>query len=264
MTLQAGKRNADGIAGFVDDLNGAVRENPVAAGLVGMGVLWMFFGSARISAFGSTLPNVARTVTNAVGAGAEATGSAVGDAAGATVRRVAESARQVGDAISSNAGNAATTVLDKASAAYDTLKASGKEATETVARTAKQAEGSSTQFGRDVGTSLQQNLTKTLEAEPLLLGVMGLAIGAGIASAFPSTKLERDVMGEAGAAVKDRMQEIASETFERAKEVFVEVKKEAAAQGLTPASARESLKSVGEKVKTAAALSQESLRDRLS
>jgi fatty acid-binding protein DegV len=98
----------------------------------------------------------------------------------------------------------------------------------------------------------------------LLLGVIGLAIGAGIASAFPSTKMEQDMMGEAGAAVKDTIQEIASETSERAKDVFVEVKKEAAAQGLTPAYARESLNGVVEKVKTAATLSQESLKDRLS
>jgi hypothetical protein len=98
--------------------------------------------------------------------------------------------------------------------------------------------------------------------------VIGLAIGAGIASEFPSTKMEQDVMGEAGAVVKEKIQEIATETSEfasqRAKEVFDEVKKEAAAQGLTPASAKGGLKEVVEKVKTTATSSRSSIKGHLS
>jgi hypothetical protein len=33
--MQSTKQNAGGIVGFVVDLNGAIRENPVAAGLIG-------------------------------------------------------------------------------------------------------------------------------------------------------------------------------------------------------------------------------------
>jgi hypothetical protein len=134
--------------------------------------------------------------------------------------------------------------------------------------TAKDTARSSSEYGREIGLSMQQNLTKTLERQPLLLGMIGLAIGAGIASAFPSTKIEQDMMGEAGAAVKDKIQEIATETSEfasqRAKDVLNEVKKEVAAQGLTPESAKESLKGVVEKVKTAATSSRESIKGRLS
>jgi hypothetical protein len=269
MTMQSTKQNAGGIAGFVDDLNGAIRENPVAAGLVGMGVLWMFFGSARISAFGSALPGAAMTATKAVGAAAEVTGGVVGEAIAGTASRVSEAARQVGGAISSGAEGAATMVRDTASAGYDALKLKGEAASETMTRTAKDTTGrSSSEYGREIGLSVQQNLTQTLERQPLLLGVIGLAIGAGIASAFPSTKIEQDMMGEAGAAVKDKIQEIATETSEfasqRAKDVLHEVKKEAAAQGLTSHSAKESLKGVVEKVKTAATSSSDSIKGRLS
>jgi predicted RNA binding protein with dsRBD fold (UPF0201 family) len=72
------------------------------------------------------------------------------------------------------------------------------------------------------------------------------------------------MMCEAGAVVKDKIREIASETSERAKDVLIEVKKEAAVQGLTSASAGESLRGVAQKVKTAATSSQERIKDRLS
>jgi hypothetical protein len=268
MTMQSTKQNVGGIVGFVDDLNGAIRENPVAAGLVGMGVLWMFFGSARISAAGQTLPGAARGMTEAVGAAAEATGSMVGDAIAGPASRASDAARQVGEAISSGAEGAATAVRDTASAGYDTLKSKGRAAAGAMARTGRETGRSATEFGREFGTSMQQNLTQTLERQPLLLGVIGLGIGAGIASAFPSTQMERDVMGEAGVAVQDKIREIATETTEfasrRAKEALDEVKKEAGSQGLTPAAASESLKGAADKVKTVAGASRDSVKDRLS
>jgi hypothetical protein len=265
MTMQSTKQNAGGIVGFVDDLNGAIRENPVAAGLIGMGVLWMFFGSARISAAGQTLPGAARGVTNAVGAAAEA-GSVVGDAIAGTAWRASNAARQVAEAISSGAEGAATAVRDTAS--YDTLKSKGIAAAGAMARTGRETGCSATEFGREFGTSMQQNLTQTLERQPLLLGMIGLGIGAGIASAFPSTQMERDVMGETGVAVQDKIREIATETTEfasrRAKEVLDEAKKEAGSQGLTSAAASESLKGAADKVKTVAGASRDSVKDRLS
>jgi hypothetical protein len=185
-----------------------------------------------------------------------------------TSSRVNEAARQVGSAISSGAEGAATMVSDTVSAGYNELKSKGEAASETMTRAAEDTGRPSSEYGRDLGLSVQQNIRQTLEHQPLLLGVIGLAIGAGIASAFPSTKIEQDMMGEAGAAMKEKMQEIVTETSEfasqRAKDVFDEVKKEAAAQGLTPASAKEGLKEAVERVKTAATSSRNSIKGRLS
>ena len=51
-------------SGFVENLNGAVRENPMAAALIGVGVSWMFFRGSRITDFG--LANASQKVTGAV------------------------------------------------------------------------------------------------------------------------------------------------------------------------------------------------------
>ena len=268
MSMQGTKQNAGGLVGFVDDLNGAIRENPVAAGLVGMGVLWMFFGSSKLAALGKTLPGAARAVTQAAGVAAGATGSMVGDALTGTASRVSEAVREVGGTVSSGVEGAAVVVRDAASAGYDVVKAKGEAAAEALSRTATEGQRSSTDIGRQIGDTLQQNLTATLERQPVLLGLVGFAIGAGIASAFPSTRMEQDMMGEAGAAVKDKIQKIATDATEfasqRASDIFDDVKKEAASQGLTPAAASESLKGVVEKVKTAAGASRDAIKGRLS
>jgi hypothetical protein len=248
MTAQTQK---DALLGFVDDLNGAVRDNPVAAGLIGAGLLWMLFGGARISGAAGALPGAARRVADAVGAAAQATGSAVGDAVAGTGARVGAAARQAGDAISSGTMQAAGAVRDSVAAGYDAITSTGEQAN-----------------GWGPGPSLQANLKQTLERQPLMLGAIGLAIGAAIASTFRATEVEREVMGEAGATVTDKIKEIATETTEfasdRARQVLQDVKAEAAAQGLTPTAAMDGLKGVAEKVKTAAGASRDAIKGRLS
>lgn len=264
MTAQTSTHKGGALQGFVDDLNDAVRENPVAAGLIGAGVLWMFFGGGRVS---GAAKSAANSVAGAVGAAAQATGSAVGDAVAGTGARVGAAARQAGDAISTGATQAATAVRDTVTAGYDALASAGAQAAGQVSRTAQDAGQASRHAGWDLGP-LQANLTQTLERQPLMLGAIGLAIGAAIASAFPSTDMERDLMGAAGATVKDRIKEIATETTEfasdRAKQVLRDVKQEAAAQGLTSAAAMEGVKGVAEKVKTVAGASREAVKGRLS
>jgi hypothetical protein len=267
MTAPTATHKSGALQGFVDDLNGAIRENPLAAGLIGAGVLWMFFGGGRISGVASALPGAARNMAGAVGAAAQATGGAVGDAVAGTGARIGDAARQAGDAISTGATQAAKIIRDTATAGYDALSSAGEQAAGQASRTGKDADRAAGNAGWDLGP-LQVNLKQTLERQPLMLGLIGIAIGAAIASAFPSTDLEREVMGEAGATVKDKIQEIATGTTEfvsdRAKQVVSDVKQEVAAQGLTPAAAMEGLKDVAEKVKNVAGASREAIKGRLS
>ena len=264
MSMQGAKQGAGGIAGFVDDLNGAIRENPVAAGLVGMGVLWMFIGGDRFSAFGKSLPGAAGAVTGAVsgaiGSAAGAVGSAgsaVGQAMNSGAAYAANAARQAGQTMSAGAGNVSSKVREAASSAYDTLSSSADAAVQDVGQQFNQASRMSAS-GQDFRMKVQQNLSATLERQPLLLGAIGVAIGAGIASAFPSTKIEQEMMGEAGSAVKDRIQELASDASQRAQDVLGEVKSEAEKQGLMPDSIAENLKGM------AAGTSRDSIKGRLS
>ena len=251
--------------GFGDALNGAIRENPVAAGLIGMGALWMFFGGAKVPGFGSKLTGAARSAAGAV---AQAGSSAAGGLSSAG-SQVTEAARTVGGAISSGVQGAGSYVRDAMASGYGTVNSevatdSAGQPINDVERVAQAAAHS----GMEFAASLQKNLSETLDRQPLLLGAIGLAIGAGIASAFPSTQIENDFMGEAGTAAREKIHEFASDTAvgaaTRGQQIVDDVKRAAEAHGLTPSATLDAMKGVGEKVKSVAGSATRSIKSGLS
>src|SRR5689334_2880623 len=66
----------------------------------------------------------------------------------------------------------------------------------------------------DVGS----RLTEIFRRQPLALGVIGLAIGAGIAATLPMSEKETELLGESSDQFKERAQEFAAEQAERAKD----------------------------------------------
>ena len=66
--------HARGSGEFVHALQDAVRENPISAALIGMGVLWMFMGGSKTSLFGG---GGRKSIFRTAGQGAEAVGGAV-------------------------------------------------------------------------------------------------------------------------------------------------------------------------------------------
>ena len=68
----------------------------------------------------------------------------------------------------------------------------------------------------DVLDNVRGNLTDLFKAQPLALGAIGLAIGAGIAAALPHTDIENSYLGETSESLKSKAAEIAGEQIEKA------------------------------------------------
>ena len=232
MTITA-KENNGGASGFFEELNGAIRENPVSAGFLGLGILWMFFGTAKIASFAGALPGTTRYVTDGL-------------------RSTSQGERAAAAGMSGKVGEV---VRD----ASETIKLDGQEAVATVSSAGRYASRAATEYGRDIGQSVQKNVAFTLEKQPLLLGAIGVGIGAGIASMFPSTTLEQELVGSTATKVKHQLGDIASQAEQRVEQVFDEVKREVTEKGLTAASANEGLKNVGEKVRATTVAAKESI-----
>jgi len=66
----------------------------------------------------------------------------------------------------------------------------------------------------DVGS----RLTEIFRRQPLALGVIGLAIGAGIAATLPMSEKETELLGQSSDQFRERAQEFAAEQAERAKD----------------------------------------------
>jgi hypothetical protein len=229
---------------FVAGLQDAVRQNPVSAALVGMGVLWMFTGGAKITAAAALLSPAARAAATGVGAGSQMAADAVGVASD-SVRSLGS---RVADSVRDTVSGASASVNETASQAYDAVKGAAISTTKTAA-----GEAAST---RSIANSLQGNLKDTFERQPLLLGAIGLALGAGMAATLPRTDMESEFAGDAADRATKQLKDFASEQVDRvtetAKRTVEAVKEEAAAQGLTPQAAKDGAAAVVDKLKKVA------------
>jgi len=232
---------------FLGGLQNAVRENPVSAALIGMGVLWMFTGGAKLSTATALLSPAARAAANGIGSGLQAST----DAVSATTGGVRSVASRVVEGVRDTISGATASVGQTAVRAYDAAKDAMPDPTSFTNGTSDAAE----QAG-SLASTLQGNLKETFERQPLLLGAIGIAIGAGMAAGLPSTQMEAELAGNTAERLKEQAKDFASEQVERvtetAKRTFDAVKQEAATQGLTPAGAKDTAAAVGEKLKTVA------------
>jgi hypothetical protein len=156
--------------------------------------------------------------------------SSVRDATPAVVERIASI---VPDIAAPNIGAVSDTVARAGAAAGDHL--------ESIAES-----------GKHYGSVVHSRLSEGLERQPLLLGAIGVVIGAGLASAIATTEAENKWFGEQGAAARDRLRHLGEVTQERAREVASEVQAEAARQGITADAAKDAVTLIAAKVKTVA------------
>jgi hypothetical protein len=104
--------------------------------------------------------------------------------------------------------------------------------------------------------SVQSNLAETFERQPLLVGFVGIAVGAAIATAFPKTQIEEEYVGETATQAKEKVQsfvEQQSESLQKtASRTLEAVKDEAAVQGLTPDALKQGAAAIRDKAVSAA------------
>jgi hypothetical protein len=212
---------------FVRDLSDAARKNPISAALIGMGVLWLVTG-------GRTAERVGDLVR---GAGFDR----IPDAAGNALDAARSTLRSGTDSIGSGVSSATETLRDVGTAGLDRVARAGSE----VAGAAYDYAQNIPDAGGALFSSARQNLSELFRAQPLALGAVGLAIGAGIAAALPATDLEAEYFGEASDNFKEQAADFASEQVSRAatvaEEVVTAVSDEAEKQGLTVDAAKSAL-----------------------
>jgi methyl-accepting chemotaxis protein len=182
---------------FIKDLGDAARRNPISAALIGMGIVWLFAGGKSGVGPGDLLQ---RTGLDRLPEAAKDTFN--------TAR----------DGVASATSSAADTVRDAGNASIETATRMGSKYAKLLPDSA------------NVLDNVRGNLTDLFKAQPLALGAIGLAIGAGIAAALPHTDIENSYLGETSEILKSRAAEIAGEHVDKATNLASDVV-EAAADG---------------------------------
>ena len=218
--------------------NGGVRRAANAAG--------RWSDDARATA--ESLSESARSTAGAMGETARSTAGAMSDTAGRWAegaRTAAESfgdrTRSAADAMSEAASSTRSRLSDAASRAQSTASSLGETASagyqtaaESAATAAHRVSDTTAAMGRraaDAGRSAadaSRTFFDFAKEQPLVLAGIGLALGAALGSALPSTETEDRLMGDASDEVKAGAAEIASEQYHKVQAVAEKAINEAA------------------------------------
>jgi hypothetical protein len=225
--------NSEKGSDFIRDLGDAARKNPLSAALIGMGVLWLFTGNRPVARGAELLR-----------AGLDRIPDAAGDAFDAARSTV----RSGGEAIGEQVASIKDAVRDRAADSMESTTRYGREYAEAASEYAQSIPGATS----EMFDSVRSNLSDIFRAQPLALGAIGIAIGAGIAAALPKTDLEDDYVGETSDAFRKNATAFAEDQAGRAtkvaENVLEAVTQEAKQQGLTMDAAKSAANDISNKV----------------
>jgi hypothetical protein len=211
-------------------------------------------GAERVGSAAEQAADVLGSRLSRASTGTTGTASNLSSRAGDPVSSMGETISGVGSQVS----EALSSTYEGLSSATGRAVELASEAGPSMSRAARTAEHSAYELGRTV----QQDLGRLLERQPLMLGAVGLAIGAAMAAAVPTTETEKSIMGEASDAVKEQAKKLASGATAVGQQIVQEVTREAESQGLTPRGAAEAFDTVKEKVKTVAETAREGIKEK--
>jgi len=239
---------------LVSALDDAIRQNPIPATLVGLGILWLFAGGRN-----TTLGGASQAVVTGVGRGAL-------DAGGAAYRGARAATARGADGMHA-AANTAAEIGAKATgairSAVDAVGGAVNQTGELVGEAVSQAAASWSTDSRELGErpqadvpvggagsikGVQHTLADLFARQPLMLGAIGVAIGAAVAASLPVSQGENRLMGDTADAVKDQAGRLWDETKRRGADLASKSLNEAEAQGLTPEAAAKAARTVVTKV----------------
>ena len=199
-----------------------LRAMPAPLLLIGAG-LFLSRSSARPP---EALRNVADAVRSKAEEAVERASSALEEASD-TARRSFHDAKDV-------VHGGVDAVIDRASGAVDALRDRAASGTESAKATVAETANSIQSQTEAMVEKARQTVSTTWDQNPLLVAGIGLAIGAVLAAAFPTTSAEQTVFGDANNALQRKAGEVVGKGVDAAKDVVDNVARVAGDQGLSP------------------------------
>jgi hypothetical protein len=178
-------------------IGNCIKENPMPMALTATGIAWMIFGSERSARENRVYAQDRIDYSDdgpiaGMGEKLESTATAARSQLASSKEAVKESVSSTSDAVREGVNRTTATVKD------------------TVRRTTTsaqmQAEGA------------RQGFNSLMEEQPLILGALGIAIGAAIGAALPSTEQEDRLVGEMRDKAMEKAKQLGAETYEKGRE----------------------------------------------
>jgi ElaB/YqjD/DUF883 family membrane-anchored ribosome-binding protein len=216
-------RDNTGVREFGSNLGRNVRDNPMPVALIGLGVAWMMVGGGRpamprrdwsgLTDGLSTRRRPTATYSTDDTDLAEdwgGTGTTHDDDRPGMASRMGTAASDAGQRLRDTASGTAGRVRETASGAADRVRESVSGASERAKALAHEAStrltgmrdgarmraGDATERTRMQARRAREQTMRLVDEQPLVIGALGLAIGAALGAMLPSTRREDEWLGE--------------------------------------------------------------------
>lgn len=203
---------------FSMNLVNSVRDNPIPVALIGIGIAWLFAADRRRVEY-EPVARYPRSLRRPVRSGYEGMDEAdylaaqdygAGGTDEGLMQRMASKTSETAQGLKESASNVGQKISETASAVTGRVQQAGESAqarmSEVGRRSQMQMERAKDRFGQ------------MMDEQPLVLGALGLAIGAALGAAIPSTRRENEMMGNVRDDLLERAKETAREQAETLKQ----------------------------------------------
>jgi hypothetical protein len=221
---------------FMDGLTAAARENPLAAALIGGGALWLLIGSDKLRNAAGSVTSAAAPLAD-IGTRAQRSAASSWDETSASVRhRASQMQDQASRSMDQASRSINDTIRDARTAASDAMAGAAETMNERLDEGLAGARETFNRLGqalpkKETLKQAQSSLSDLLERQPLVLGAVGLAIGATVAGALAKSSLEDEWVGDLSDGLKSDLKERAGAVSQSAREASDTLKAEFADAG---------------------------------
>jgi hypothetical protein len=206
---------------FVESLKTAARENPLGAGLIAGGALWLLIGNDRLKAAVSSAAAAASSTVDQ--------GTHTLRAAGPKLKTTSapptapEMDHEGHSGMEETFHRARSSASDAASGAAEMISEAADSIKDRFDEGIAYAQENFNKMGnglpdRQTLEWAQSSFSDILERQPLVLGAIGLAIGAAVAGAFQTSEIENEWAGELSDTVKEDLTTRAEAVVESVRE----------------------------------------------
>ena len=185
---------------FAHNLGNTLKANPVPAVLTSVGLLWLALGQNRTPAPATT-------------------GTPLKDKLSGALDSVANSAGHTRDSLNRGSHD----VRDKVSGLGESVAAKTSQTGERLSDTAAQAKDTLA----DQAQQLKGTFDTLLREQPLVVGALGIALGALLGASLPRTETEDRALGKHSDKLTAKAKQAASSGYEQVKTAGQDVAKEA-------------------------------------